>query len=201
MSKIGSPCRMGAAGPTAEVRRSSSHHGVVVFVAVAMMGATPAARAQSPSTVVAPAARPQGSHFGVGLGGVYLPTSSGTWALAGLVSANLPLGLSDARVSGMFVHIESSRHITNAGYLSPRFNLGLTDLFALGIGSMIGYGTIADRYSTRQAFMVGMIASPAVFRFGERRQFEVSVNAFVVRDFSADTFTPGGYFVVEYYPL
>lgn len=144
----------------------------------------------------------QGRHLGVSVGGAYVPIEGGTSAIFARADINWGHGNRDFRVSPLFYAASSDFQDTiGVGVaIEERWNLGST--YTVSLGGMAAIEN-ADRSDGDggMTFAVGPIISPLTLRLGSKKNVELGVDVFLLRDFLFDTLNPGGFLQLTYLSL
>jgi hypothetical protein len=122
---------------------------------------------------------------------------------AGFVTAHLNAGLGrdDFRLTAGFGYVSgttgSEDWTASVLFLAPTYQLNVGSTYSLAFGPLIGRYSY-DGAKSYNTLILGPTASPVILRFGGKRQMELGLTVFVVRNFHEDNVNPGGYIAFNY---
>lgn len=104
----------------------------------------------------------------------------------------------DVRLTGVLYSATGDNDSSGFGLaLEQRWHFG--ERYSPGLGVLLASHTIShDSSDDESTAMIGILATPVMFRLGERKAWEVGLTAFAMREFAYDTVTPGFYLSAGY---
>ncbi len=157
--------------------------------------ATPSPPLEDPGTAPAIDARAlrRGLHYGFSIGGAYLPLDGGVSVGVARLDLNVGRGWIEQRFSPIVYRASGDNSIVGIGAVyEERIPIG--EVFAFGGGVLVAFESTDDGSTSA----IGLPPSPITLRLGERRNYEIGINALWVREPSLDNQNYGGYLSFTY---
>jgi hypothetical protein len=118
-----------------------------------------------------------GLHYGFSIGGAYLPLGGGVSVGVARLDLNVGRGWIEHRFSPIVYRASGDNTILGVGAVyEERIPIG--EVFAFGGGLLLAYESTDDGSTSA----IGVTFSPVTLRLGERRNYEVGINALLVRE-------------------
>ena len=139
----------------------------------------------------------RGFHVGFSVGGAYLPTNGGISALVGRLDLNYGRGWIEHRLSPIAYRATNNDEQTlglGAVY-QEYFSVG--SRFSFGGGVLLAFESKEDGSTTAYGFA----ASPATIRLGNRRNYELGLNAVWIVEPGINASNAGAYIAFSYLSL
>lgn len=137
-----------------------------------------------------------GFHVGGSVGGVYVPVSEGISAVVLRADFNWGKHNGEVRVSpiGFVARNGDDPSVGLGGVFERRWYA--SESVRVGVGAMA-----AMIFEDSRSFAAGPCATPVAYTFGERRNLELALEVFLLRNFENSSNLPGGYVSFTYLAL
>lgn len=137
-----------------------------------------------------------GFHVGGSVGGVYLPVSEGISGLVLRADFNWGKHNGEVRVSpiGFVARTGDDPSVGLGGLFERRWFA--SERVRVGVGAMA-----AMIFEDNRSLAAGPCATPVAYTFGDRRNLEVALEVFLLRNFESSSNLPGGYVSFTYLAL